>query len=633
MNEPLKTATAVVGLLAGVVAGLYVLGGLVIALRLLFDHYTLTAVVSIVGQLPREPVIATALIDVLGPAAIVGLVFALIYSAFGRPRARQEAPQGQAGRGEGKGRRRRWLREFSRKPAVRWIGLVLLALLLAWPGAYAAYEHEGPAPGWRLIVGAVLVLLVLLLCRELKERVVAAPWSQTLKAFAAGGLWSLIVLIPMLSLTSALPFERAQACLGANQEPIEGRLIGEGGSRILIEEQFGKEAGVVVLHADQVALSEYGDLSSRFACPPPPGAEEAAPEPELGGHGSELEQELATRLRPRLRFDGEEPWRPISVSAFLAEEFTDGKRHELCEKGSAGTCEPLRSSNQLLRGPGEAGYIDIHGEGKNGSGYEAADPKCIEDGPEDDDVLDCNAGPGAVMYYRRTSHEGRWYWDYWWFYRYNDYKGVGDACDSIFCGDHEGDWEGITVVTTATVPAEIVGAIYAAHAQRVLIRGSELPRAGNHPLVFVAKGTHASYPFWCAGDCRQYRKVAGERLPETHHDGAVAWGANSDAECAEHTCVRPLPEVGKPGQKALPLAAAWAGWPGMWGGTCFRRCEHVAHGEASPRSPGLQARFRGPWAVTHRALPNADNSGLSRSEKVGDANRLISFCAAQHGGL
>lgn len=629
MNEPLKTATAVVGLLAGVVAGLYVLGGLVIALRLLFDHYTLTAVVSIVGQLPREPVVATALIDVLGPAAIVGLVFALFYSALGRPRARDEAQEEDE-----RGWRAR-LRKVGRKPWVRGVGRVLLAALLAFPGAYAAYEHEGPAPGLRWIVGGVLVLLVLLLCVDLRQRIVATRWSPMLRGFAAGGLWALIVIVPMLSLTSALPFERAQACLGEDQEPIEGRLIGEGGNRILIEEQFGKEAGVIVLHSDQVSISEYGDLSSRFACPPPPGEKAAAEiaEAELGGHGGELERRLATRLRPRLRFDGEEPWRPISVPAFLAEEFADGRRHELCEKGSSGTCEPLRSADQLLRGPGEAGYIDVHGDGKNGSGYEAADAGCVVDGPEDDDVLDCNAGPGAVMYYRRTSHEGRWYWDYWWFYRYNDYKGVGDTCESIFCGDHEGDWEGITVVTTPTDPPEIVGAIYAAHAQRVLIRGSELPRAGNHPLVFVAKGTHASYPYWCAGDCRQYRKVAGERLPETHHDGAVSWGANSDAECAEHACVRPLPEVGRPGQKALPLAAAWAGWPGMWGGTCFRRCEHVAHGESSPRSLGLQARFRCPWAVTHRALPGADNSGLSRSEKVGDANRLISFCAAQHGGL
>jgi hypothetical protein len=247
--------------------------------------------------------------------------------------------------------------------------------------------------------------------------------------------------------------------------------------------------------------------------------------------------------------------------------------------------------------------------------------------------VDCNGGPGAAMYYRRTSHEGHWYWDYWWFFRYNDYQGPGDTCHSFFCGDHEGDWEGITVVTTATIPPEVIGAIYAAHTDRVLVRNPELPKAGNHPLVFVAKGTHASYPFWCPGNCRQYGTLGGEHLPEAHHDGAIPWGVNADAECVKRTCVRPFPEVGAPGQKALPLASGWAGWPGLWGDTCYHGCKSVPIGEASPHSPGLQDRFRCPWAATRRALPRADGSGLSRSEKVGDAERLFATCAAQHGGL
>ncbi|HEX6152486.1 MAG TPA: hypothetical protein VFZ19_03090 [Solirubrobacterales bacterium] len=619
MNDALKTATAIVGLLAAVVTGLYVLGGLVIALRLLFDHFAFSEVVTTIGQLPRAPVVATALVNVIGPALTLGLVMGLFHGVTGGLRLSEKYPK--------PGRSPRW-----------WEALVALlpALIVTLPGLWVAHRHEGPAPVGRWIIAALLLAPILLAAWYLRPRIAASGWSRVGRSAAVGAAWAVIALIPMVLVSSALPFERAQVCVSGIAEPVTGKLIGESDDRILLEEQFGREVGVIALPADQVTLSEYGDLSSSFACPAPAeeGAPEEAKEPNLGGHGSAQEQELATRLRPRLRFDSEEPWRPISVNAFLAEEFSDGKRHQLCDKGSTGSCTPLKAPEELLREPGEAGYIDIHGEGKNGAGYETADEACIEgDRTKEGAVLDCNAGPGAAMYYRRTTHEGRWYWDYWWFFRYNDYKGIGDACDSVFCGDHEGDWEGITVVTTPTIPPEVVGAIYAAHAERVLVKGSQLPKAGNHPLVFVAKGTHASYPFWCTGSCRQYKTIGGERLPETHHDGAAAWGANSDAECGKDGCVRPLPEVGKPGQLALPLAGAWAGWPGRWGGTCYHGCKGVAHGEPSPRSPGTQTRFSCPWAATRVALPRADNSGLSRSERLGDAERLLANCAAQRGGI
>lgn len=616
---PLATATAVVGLLAGLVTGLYVLGGLVIALRLLFDHFAFSEVVTTIGQLPRAPVVATALVNVIGPALTIGLVAALFHGVTGGPRLSKEHPK--PGRSP-----RPW--EFF--PAL------LAALVATLPGLWVALNHEAPDPVGHWIVAAVLLAPILLAWWYLRPRIAGSGWSRIPRSLATGGLWAVMALIPMLLISTSLPFERAQVCVSGTAEPFRGKLIGEGDDRILLEEQFGKEAGVVALSADKVTLSEYGDLSSLFSCPPPEGEEPpgAVEEPDLEGHGSPLEQEWATRLRPRLRFDSEEPWRPISVNAFLAEEFPGGERHQLCDKGSTGTCEPLRAPEELLREPGEAGYIDIHGSGKNGSGYEAADEACIEgDRTRSGAVLDCNAGLGAAMYYRRTSHEGLWYWDYWWFFRYNDYKGIGDTCESIFCGDHEGDWEGVTVITTAMIPPEIVGAIYAAHSERVLVKEPQLPKAGSHPLVFVAKGTHASYPFWCAGSCRQYKTVGGERLPETHHDGTAAWGANSDAECSKHNCVRPLPELGKPGQRALPLAGGWAGWLGRWGGTCYHGCKGVAHGEASPRSPGTQTRFACPWAATRVALPRADNSGLSRSEELGDAERLIAACAAQRGGL
>src|ERR1700741_2915935 len=82
----LTTATKVAGLLAGLIAAVYLLGGVVIALRLLFDGFSAGSMVTLLGQLPRELVITTAMLEVIGLAAVVGIVAALGYGAFSGPR-------------------------------------------------------------------------------------------------------------------------------------------------------------------------------------------------------------------------------------------------------------------------------------------------------------------------------------------------------------------------------------------------------------------------------------------------------------------------------------------------------------------------------------------------------------------
>ena len=74
---------------------------------------------------------------------------------------------------------------------------------------------------------------------------------------------------------------------------------------------------------------------------------------------------------------------------------------------------------------------------------------------------------------------------YWFFYPYND--------GPLFF-DHEHDWEHVTVRLTGE--REPVAADFAQHANDrpgVSHPWSELKREGEHPLVFSARGTHASY--------------------------------------------------------------------------------------------------------------------------------------------
>lgn len=612
-----NTATKAVGLLAGVVAATYVLGGAVIALRMLFEGFTPATVITLLGQLPRQLVISTALLDVIAPAATLGLVAALFYGGFDRPQA---MPAGREAR----------IDHDPHQP-LTFVWLAAVSILLAVPALWTAHHNEGWTPWLLTSLLGIAVTFALAIAGLYLIRCAggASGWSRLAKAAAAGAVWAGVALTPAVMLAGALRFEEAQVCTSDSLVATEGALIGEGSDHVLLATDFGDEESVLSLPAERVTKSQYGDLSSEFLCPAPAGTDPKDPVEAtvLGGHGSVAERRLAMALRPQLRLDSHERWRPLEVGRFLDEEFGKGHGHGACRPNADPPCPNVTGLEQL-RGRGVA-YLDIYGKRRNGADFEAPPSDCARAAP----AVDCDGGPASVMYYRRTTHNGRWYWDYWWFLRYNDYNGSFNQC-VIVCGDHEGDWEGITVITTPSLEPQLLGAIYAAHKDRVAVPGSLLPASGTHPLAFIADGTHATYPYACFGGCRQYSTLAGERLPEESHDGAVSWANNDDAACAESHCVRPLPEAGTASDDSLPLAGAWASWPGLWGETCHRGCTATESlHEASPRSPGGQTRFKCPWVPTLSALLDPQGSGLSRSKPVGDSSRLLAECVALRGGL
>ena len=60
-----------------------------------------------------------------------------------------------------------------------------------------------------------------------------------------------------------------------------------------------------------------------------------------------------------------------------------------------------------------------------------------------------------------------------------------------FSDKHEADWEGITVVLDGETP---FGVSYSAHQGRRWSAWSEQSASGTHPVVYVARGSHANYP-------------------------------------------------------------------------------------------------------------------------------------------
>lgn len=182
------------------------------------------------------------------------------------------------------------------------------------------------------------------------------------------------------------------------------------------------------------------------ASAPAPLAEDDA---DRDGLRDGLERELAERYAPVVLLDARDWTRPASIPWLLARADVD----------AGGSAPKLASA---LGSPKARAPL----------------PRAIRAGSDDP-----NDWTTYVHVYPRA--DGGINVQYWFFYAYND----GPA---LF--DHESDWEHVTVrLDAADAP---VGVYFARHEDDhpgVFRPWSGLRRAGEHPVVLSASGTHASY--------------------------------------------------------------------------------------------------------------------------------------------
>jgi hypothetical protein len=126
----------------------------------------------------------------------------------------------------------------------------------------------------------------------------------------------------------------------------------------------------------------------------------------------------------------------------------------------------------------------------------------------------CPPGQPRCGVYRRApvyyEYSRRRYVTYWYFFGYSSPVSGAQLFDRL---GHEGDWERISIrLDETSEPTEVA---YWQHsgdpstANRKLVQWRELEALGSvkqgHPVVFVARGSHASYPKAC-------RKLLGRRF-------------------------------------------------------------------------------------------------------------------------
>jgi hypothetical protein len=270
--------------------------------------------------------------------------------------------------------------------------------------------------------------------------------------------------------------------------------------------------------------------------------------------------------RPILKFDSAERWRPLEVGAFFAESRITSPQHRICP--AKGHCTEVIDDPEGLSA---GAVLDVAGNRRDGRDYVMPQPGTCSRPKR---VVDCDSGPRSAIYYEVKRIHGLVAIDYWWFLRYNDYPYESQfKCRNFSfspCHDHEGDWEGVRVLFRASRPHDIQ-VRFDAHGRSEQYDKLEPERVGDRPVVYVALGTHASYPRACT---HVYCVQTGERLPDGRYDGHSDWGRNSRAQCGS-TCLLPLPPD------------SWATWPGRWGRRCHSSTCVRAEG---PRSPGVQSR-------------------------------------------
>lgn len=199
--------------------------------------------------------------------------------------------------------------------------------------------------------------------------------------------------------------------------------------------------------------------------------------------------------------------------------------------------------------------------------------------------------PPPVLYYGFQPMTAFLILHYWFFYAFNDW-GTGHGGHN----DHEGDWESIHLFLEPRAPHRVCWLAYAAHGRANLERADsgDVEWFGEHPVVYVGCGSHASY----------FRPDIYVREDWALGDGGVAVGPPGG-----HLHGWPRIPPGKRPTLYRPWIlrdlkeCKWA-WHfrGFWG-TRFRyqalgRAFHILHAISGPGGPvwlAGQGRLRPQW--------------------------------------
>jgi len=286
--------------------------------------------------------------------------------------------------------------------------------------------------------------------------------------------------------------------------------------------------------------------------------------------------DLLRRFQPQLLYDSNE-----AFFADSAAEWTDNPGNVLRRYGRDGepgeviaAATPEQGQQQLSL---EFLGYPIYG---NAAAYEDRD--AISDPTRNyrDQYVAIRQKPGNAnrMYGRaQQDSDGRLWLQYWFFYFYNDYNLAGGI------GLHEGDWE---MIQLRMHDGEPDVALYAQHRwaeRRTWDQVARLDGSPDTPLVYVARGSHASY------------------FRPGYHE-TEAWYDIADGK-------RKAPKLALEVMDERTLS--WVSWPGRWGDT---RARLGGIDQPSPTGPCAHAQWSDPKRLLEDSRTHTHGEAASPPE-------------------
>jgi hypothetical protein len=167
-----------------------------------------------------------------------------------------------------------------------------------------------------------------------------------------------------------------------------------------------------------------------------------------------------------------------------------------------------------------------------------------------------------IVYGHAVEANGRLWLQYWLWYFYNDYQ------LSFALGTHEGDWEMLQFRIDDEAGHPDI-AVYAQHRYGEVRPWDEVEKLGDRPVVYVARGSHASYFQAGFHQTEAWYDLADGKRRMKHRPKLVVLTTNDPA---------------------------WTRWPGRWGDSLPRSGVE----SNSPTGPGAKKQ----WTQPDKMLDN-----------------------------
>jgi hypothetical protein len=252
-SDLVKTVGQAVGLLAGAVGLVYMVGGAVLALRLFIEDLPSR---TIVAQLPRDLLVSVGLAQIVLPGIAIAALYAAVRTLLGA------APPP-----------RRLVDQWD-QPSLR--GWIELAAASAVPAlaitAYGVLRVPRVQREWDLVwllpVALLLAMLLVLLALRLRAGLAAAhrnEWNARRPIVSMALVIWLAVLPACLVFAGTFPLLDAKVCTTSSAERT-GLLIGETNQRIYIGESSGPKRRVISIPLTQVTETFIGGDADSEDC-------------------------------------------------------------------------------------------------------------------------------------------------------------------------------------------------------------------------------------------------------------------------------------------------------------------------------------------------------------------------------